>query len=81
MGRSVREDLIALLRVMCDDMSDPRRIRAAALLHGEGAKYPRLMARFTETVAEPVVGSILGLVVLGETLNTNDVGWFALGLE
>jgi AcrR family transcriptional regulator len=52
-GRSVREDLIALLRVMCDDMSDPRRVRAAALLHGEGAKYPRLMARFTEAVAEP----------------------------
>ena len=52
-GMSVREDLLALLRVMCDDMSDPRRVRAAALLHGEGAKYPRLMARFVEVVAEP----------------------------
>jgi AcrR family transcriptional regulator len=52
-GTSVRDDLAALLRVMCDDMSDPRRVRAAALLHGEGAKYPRLMARFTEAVAEP----------------------------
>jgi drug/metabolite transporter (DMT)-like permease len=32
----------------------------------------------TLTVAEPVVGSVLGVVVLGETLNTNDVGRFAL---
>jgi threonine/homoserine efflux transporter RhtA len=34
----------------------------------------------TMTVAEPVVGSILGIVVLGETLKTDDAGWFALGL-
>ena len=32
------------------------------------------------TVAEPVVGSVLGIVVLGETLKTNDAGWFTLGL-
>ena len=32
------------------------------------------------TVAEPVVGSVLGIVVLGETLKTNDAGWFVLGL-
>jgi drug/metabolite transporter (DMT)-like permease len=32
------------------------------------------------TVAEPVVGSVLGIVVLGETLRTNDAGWFVLGL-
>ncbi|MGE5694167.1 MAG: DMT family transporter [Candidatus Sericytochromatia bacterium] len=32
------------------------------------------------TVAEPVVGSVLGIVVLGETLNTDDIGWVALGL-
>jgi threonine/homoserine efflux transporter RhtA len=32
------------------------------------------------TVAEPVVASLLGIVVLGETLKTNDAGWFALGL-
>jgi drug/metabolite transporter (DMT)-like permease len=32
------------------------------------------------TVAEPVVGSVLGIVVLGETLKTDDAGWFALGL-
>lgn len=34
----------------------------------------------TLTVAEPVVGSVLGVVVLGETLETNDVGRFALAL-
>jgi len=34
----------------------------------------------TLTVAEPVVGSVLGVVVLGETLETNDVGRFALVL-
>lgn len=32
------------------------------------------------TVAEPVVGSVLGIVVLGETLRTNDAGWLLLGL-
>jgi len=34
----------------------------------------------TLTVAEPVVGSVLGIVVLGETLKTNGVGRFALAL-
>jgi drug/metabolite transporter (DMT)-like permease len=34
----------------------------------------------TLTVAEPVVGSVLGVVVLGETLTTNDVGRFAIVL-
>ena len=33
------------------------------------------------TVAEPVVGSVLGVSVLGETLRTNDVGLVALGLS
>lgn len=31
------------------------------------------------TVAEPIVGSVLGVTVLGETMNTNDVGLVALG--
>ena len=30
------------------------------------------------TVTEPVVGSVLGIVVLGETLRPGDAGWFAL---
>ncbi len=34
----------------------------------------------TLTVAEPLVGSVLGIVVLDETLQTNDVGRFALVL-
>ncbi|OBH13873.1 DMT family transporter [Mycobacterium sp. E1747] len=33
------------------------------------------------TVAEPVVGSALGVTVLGETLRTNDIGLVALGLS
>ena len=34
----------------------------------------------TLTVAEPVVGSVLGVVVLGESLETNNVGRLALAL-
>lgn len=33
------------------------------------------------TVAEPIVGSVLGVTVLGETLHTNDIGLVALGLS
>lgn len=32
----------------------------------------------TMTVVEPVVGSVLGVVVLGETLRPDDVGWVTL---
>ncbi len=32
----------------------------------------------TMTVAEPFVGSVLGVVVLGETLHPGDAGWFTL---
>jgi AcrR family transcriptional regulator len=52
-GRSVREDLVTLLGAMCQETADPRRAREFALLLGEGAKYPRLMARYMETVVEP----------------------------
>ncbi len=52
-GQSVRDDLVALLRVMREDFADPRRVRATALLHGEGTKYPRLLQRFTDSVVEP----------------------------
>jgi AcrR family transcriptional regulator len=61
-GVSVREDLIALLTVMCQDAADPRRTRQYTLLLGEGEKYPRLMARYAETVIEPrrnVIRSVL----------------------
>jgi AcrR family transcriptional regulator len=52
-GVSVRDDLIAMLKVMCADKADPRKSRRYALLLGEGEKYPRLMARYKETVVEP----------------------------
>src|SRR5262249_51277842 len=52
-GRSVREDLVALLGAMCEGFADPRRVREFALLLGKKAKYPRLMARYIETVLEP----------------------------
>src|SRR6266496_6628665 len=52
-GVSVRDDLVAMLSVMCADMADPRKARRYALLLGEGEKYPRLMARYKETVVGP----------------------------
>jgi AcrR family transcriptional regulator len=61
-GRSAREDLMTLLGTMCQESADPRRAREFALLLGEGAKYPRLMARYVETVLEPrreVIRSVL----------------------
>jgi AcrR family transcriptional regulator len=52
-GESVRDDLIAMLEVMARDSDDPRYARQFALLHGEGERYPRLMARYKETVVKP----------------------------
>src|SRR6266571_8102348 len=61
-GRSVREDLRMLLEAMSEQFADPRHAREFALLLGEGARYPRLMARYAETVIEPrreVIRSVL----------------------
>jgi AcrR family transcriptional regulator len=52
-GLSVREDLLAIVEVMCADKADPRKARRYALLLGEGEKYPRLMARYKAEVVEP----------------------------
>src|ERR1700761_4778455 len=52
-GDSVRDDLLAMVEVMCADKADPRKARRYALLLGESEKYPRLMARYKETVVEP----------------------------
>ena len=52
-GVCVRDDLVAMLTVMCVDKADPRKARRYELLLGEGEKYPRLMARYKETVVEP----------------------------
>ena len=61
-GDSVRDDLITLVTVMSQDASDPRRTRQYTLLLGEGEKFPRLMARYAETIVEPrrnVIRSVL----------------------
>jgi AcrR family transcriptional regulator len=52
-GRSVRADLITLLEAACKEAGDPRRTRLMALLQGEGLQYPRLKARYLETVVLP----------------------------
>jgi AcrR family transcriptional regulator len=52
-GESVRDDLIAMLTVIVRDSDDPRYARQFAMLHGEGERYPRLLARYKETVVEP----------------------------
>jgi AcrR family transcriptional regulator len=52
-GESVRDDLVAMLTVMCQDSADPTRMRRYSLLHGEGKKYPKVMERYKATVVEP----------------------------
>jgi AcrR family transcriptional regulator len=52
-GISARDDLLAMVEVMCADKADPRKARRYALLLGEGDKYPRLLARYKESVIEP----------------------------
>ena len=52
-GESVRDDLIAMLTVTVRDSDDPRYARQFAMLHGEGERYPRLLARYKETAVEP----------------------------
>ena len=76
-GRSVRADLVALLDAICRDAADPRRARLFALLQGEGARYPRLMAKYVETVMQPrreVVRSVLRRgVATGELRENTDI--------
>ena len=73
----MREDLVALLGAMAEGFADPRRVREFALLLGEGAKYPRLMARYVETVLEPrreVIRSVLRRgVAIGELRASVDI--------
>jgi len=76
-GRSVRADLIALLNAICREAADPRRARLFALLQGEGTRYPRLMARYIETVVQPrrdVVAAVLRRgVATGELRENTDI--------
>src|ERR1700735_55922 len=61
-GVSARDDLLAMVEVMCADKADPRKARRYALLLGEGEKYPRLMARYKEKRVGPrreVIRSVL----------------------
>ena len=64
-GVSVRDDLVAMVEVMCADRADPRKARRYALLLGEGEKYPRLMARYKETVVEPRHDAIRAVIRRG----------------
>jgi AcrR family transcriptional regulator len=52
-GRSVRADLAAVVEALCQESVDPRRARQFALLHGDGVRYPRLLARYNQVVMEP----------------------------
>jgi AcrR family transcriptional regulator len=76
-GESVREDLVAMLRVMCQDGADPRWMRRYTLLLGEGEKYPKVMERYKETVVEPrrdMIRSVLRRgIATGELRPDSDV--------
>ncbi len=76
-GKSVRADLIALLSAICREAADPRRARLFALLQGEGRRYPRLMAKYLETVVQPQrerVRSVLRRgVATGELRENTDI--------
>jgi AcrR family transcriptional regulator len=76
-GRSVRADLVALLTAITREAADPRRARLFALLQGEGLRYPRLMAKYVETVVQPqrdVVRSVLRRgVATGELRENTDI--------
>jgi len=52
-GQSVRDDLIAMVDVMARDSDNPCYARQFAMLHGEGERFPKLLARYKETVVEP----------------------------
>jgi AcrR family transcriptional regulator len=84
-GRSVRADLTALLTAICRDGADPQRARLFALLQGEGAHYPRLVAKYVETVVQPrrdIVRSVLRRGIgTGELRENADIEAAAFLLE
>ena len=77
-GRSVRADLTALLDAIGREAADPPRARLFALLQGEGVRYPRLMARYMESVVKPrreMVTAVLRRgVATGELRENTDIG-------
>jgi AcrR family transcriptional regulator len=52
-GSGIRENLIAIVGVMVEDASDPRRYQQMALWLSEARKYPELAAKFKDSVIEP----------------------------
>jgi len=76
-GKSVRDDLVAMLEVLAADVDDPRHARQFALLHGEGERYPRLVARYKAEVVEPrreLIRSVLRRgVATGELRQDTDI--------
>jgi AcrR family transcriptional regulator len=76
-GKSVRADLIALVDAACKEAADPRRARLIALLQGEGRQYPRLKAKYLETIVKPrreAVRSVLRRgVATGELRENTDI--------
>jgi AcrR family transcriptional regulator len=76
-GKSVRTDLIALVDAVCREAADPRRARLVALLQGEGRSYPRLAARYLETVVQPRRNAIRAVlrrgVATGELRENTDI--------
>lgn len=69
--------MIALLDAICKEATDPRRVRLAALLLGEGRQYPRLRARYLETVMQPRREAIRAVlrrgVATGELRENTDI--------
>jgi AcrR family transcriptional regulator len=76
-GRSVRADLTALVDALSREAADPRLARQFALPQGDGQKYPRLLAKYRQTVLEPrreLIRSVLRRgVATGELRETIDV--------
>jgi AcrR family transcriptional regulator len=52
-GASVRADLIAIVSALAADAADARIMRQYVTMMTEGDKYPKLLARYRETVVEP----------------------------
>ncbi|MBO0803082.1 MAG: TetR/AcrR family transcriptional regulator, partial [Nocardiopsaceae bacterium] len=52
-GTSVRADLTAMLASMTADADDPRYACQFAILNGEAERFPRLIDRYKNEVAEP----------------------------
>ena len=77
-GRSVRADLTTLLGAICREAADPRQARLFALLQGEGARYPRLLARYVDIVVKPRLDAVTAVlrrgVATGELRENTDIG-------